>query len=54
MSRRKSIADLEQKLVEAKGNPRQHEQVRQQIRDAGMWHLADELDRIAARDPDGR
>lgn len=54
MGRRKNIADLEQRLIEAKGNPRQHAKVRQEIRDTGMRHLADELDRIAASDPDGR
>jgi hypothetical protein len=54
MGRRKSIADLEQKLIDAKGNPQQHAKVRQQIRDSGMRHLADELDRIASRQPDGR
>lgn len=45
-----NIADLEKKLTDAKGNPTQHAQVRQDIRDAGFPHLADELDRIAERE----
>lgn len=46
----KNIADLEQDLIAAKGNPQKHNQVRQDIRAAGLPHLADELDRIANRD----
>lgn len=54
MSGRKNIADLEQRLIKAKGSPREHAKVREEIRGTGMRHLADELDRIAASDPDGR
>lgn len=44
-------ARLEKDLIAAKGNPQQHAEVRQQIRDAGLPHLADELDRIAGTNP---
>ncbi|MER5703457.1 hypothetical protein ABT023_16150 [Micromonospora sp. NPDC002296] len=42
---------LERDLIAAKGDPQRHTQVRDEIRDAGLPHLADELDRIAATDP---
>ena len=45
----KNVADLEKQLVNAKGDPKRHAEVRQEIRDAGLPHLADELDRIAGK-----
>ncbi|SRR6266487_731296 len=45
------IRDLEQRLIAAQGDPQMHAQIRQEIRAAGFPHLADELDRIAATDP---
>ena len=46
----KNIAGLEKALIAAKGDPQRHAEVRQEIRAAGLPHLADELDRIAGRD----
>lgn len=43
----KEIADLEKQLIETKGDPKRHAEVRDQIRQAGFPHLAAELDRIA-------
>ncbi|WP_431897476.1 hypothetical protein [Micromonospora haikouensis] len=48
----KPIRRLEQDLIAAKGDPQKHAAVRDQIRDAGLPHLAAELDRIAATDPE--
>ncbi|MFI2577676.1 hypothetical protein ACH5AJ_36385 [Streptomyces rochei] len=48
----KPIARLEQDLTAAKGDPQRHAEVREEIRSAGFPHLAAELDRIAAGDPD--
>ena len=48
----KNIADLEKQLIAANGDPTRHAEVRQEIRDAGMPHLAAELDRIVANPPD--
>ncbi|SCL42175.1 hypothetical protein GA0074692_6849 [Micromonospora pallida] len=45
------IARLERELLAARGNPQRHAEVRQNIREAGLPHLAAELDRIAATDP---
>lgn len=45
-----NIADLEKQLTAAKGDPKRHAEVRDAIRDAGMPHLAAELDRIARTD----
>ncbi|MCX4470428.1 hypothetical protein OOK41_08930 [Micromonospora sp. NBC_01655] len=49
---KKTIADLERDLIAAKGDPQRHTQLRQDIRAAGLPHLAAELDRIANTDPD--
>lgn len=46
-----SIADLERDLIAAKGDPQRHAEIRARIRAAGFASLADELDRIAASDP---
>ncbi|WP_194821341.1 hypothetical protein [Micromonospora sp. S-DT3-3-22] len=46
-----NIRDLERDLTAAQGDPQQHREVRDQIRDAGLPQLAAELDRIAATDP---
>ncbi len=45
-----TICDLERDLTAAKGDPHKHAEVRDQIRVAGLPHLAAELDRIAATD----
>jgi len=42
------LADLERKLIAAKGDPTAHAEIRAEIRGAGLPHLAAELDRIAA------
>ncbi|WKU08028.1 hypothetical protein [Micromonospora sp. HUAS LYJ1] len=51
MKKPTDIRDLERDLTAAKGDPQRHAEVRDQIRDAGLPHLAAELDRIAATDP---
>lgn len=43
----KNIADLERDLIAAKGDPKQHAAVRDEIRQAGLRQLVGELDRIA-------
>lgn len=43
------LAELEQVLITTT-DPQEHARVRQEIRDAGLVHLADALDRIAAKD----
>ncbi|MEU7617167.1 hypothetical protein AB0B27_13885 [Micromonospora rifamycinica] len=43
--------DHEGDLTAAKGDPQRHAEVREEIRSAGLPHLAAELDRIAATDP---
>ncbi|WP_431895300.1 hypothetical protein [Micromonospora haikouensis] len=48
----KPIARLEQDLIAARGDEKRHAAVRDQIRDAGLPHLAAELNRIAATDPE--
>ncbi|MFY1703939.1 hypothetical protein ACN28G_19755 [Micromonospora sp. WMMA1923] len=44
------IRRLERELIAAKGDPQRHQQIRQEIRDAGLPQLAGELDRIAKQD----
>ncbi|WP_328339581.1 hypothetical protein [Micromonospora sp. NBC_00421] len=51
MPKQTDIRRLERDLITAKGDPQKHAAVRDQIRAAGLPHLADELDRIAATDP---
>ncbi|SCL21556.1 hypothetical protein [Micromonospora inyonensis] len=42
------LAELERRLITTT-DPTEHARVRQQIRDAGLVHVADALDRIAAK-----
>lgn len=50
VAKQNDIKDLERRLIAAKGDTTRHAQVRQDIRKAGLPHLAAELDRIAESD----